>query len=27
LKQVGAAQMQNLGVKDHAYTVPADFGY
>ncbi|MGB8524376.1 MAG: CoA-transferase [Candidatus Acidiferrales bacterium] len=27
LKQVGEAQMQNLGVKDHAYTVPADFGY
>jgi glutaconate CoA-transferase, subunit A len=27
LKQVGSAQMQNLGVKDHAYTVPADFGY
>jgi glutaconate CoA-transferase, subunit A len=27
LKQVGAAQMQNLEVKDHAYTVPADFGY
>jgi glutaconate CoA-transferase, subunit A len=27
LKQVGAAQMQNLGVKDHAYTVPADYGY
>jgi glutaconate CoA-transferase, subunit A len=27
LKQVGASQMQNLGVKDHAYTVPADFGY
>jgi glutaconate CoA-transferase, subunit A len=27
LNQVGAAQMQNLGVKDHAYTVPADFGY
>jgi len=27
LKRVGAAQMQSLGVKDHAYTVPADFGY
>src|SRR5271154_560234 len=27
LKQVGEAQMQDLGVKDHAYTVPADFGY
>jgi glutaconate CoA-transferase, subunit A len=27
LKQVGAAQMQSLGVKDHAYTVPADYGY
>jgi glutaconate CoA-transferase subunit A len=27
LKQVGAAQMQNLEVKDHAYTVPADYGY
>jgi glutaconate CoA-transferase subunit A len=27
LKQVGVGQMQNLGVKDHAYTVPADFGY
>ena len=27
LKQVGAAQMQSLGVKEHAYTVPADFGY
>ena len=27
LKQIGEAQMQSLGVKDHAYTVPADFGY
>jgi glutaconate CoA-transferase, subunit A len=27
LKQVGAAQMQTLGVKEHAYTAPADFGY
>ncbi len=27
LKQIGEAQMQTLGVKDHAYTVPADFGY
>jgi glutaconate CoA-transferase, subunit A len=27
LKRVGEAQMQSLEVKDHAYTVPADFGY
>jgi glutaconate CoA-transferase, subunit A len=27
LKQIGEAQMQSVGVKDHAYTVPADFGY
>jgi glutaconate CoA-transferase, subunit A len=27
LKQVGDAQMQSLGVRDHAYTVPADFGH
>jgi len=27
LKQVGAAQMQTLGVKEHAYSAPADFGY
>jgi glutaconate CoA-transferase subunit A len=27
LKQVGAERMQSLGVKEHAYTAPADFGY
>ena len=27
LKQLGTARMQSLGVKEHAYTVPADFGY
>ncbi len=27
LKQIGAERMQNLEVKEHAYTVPADFGY
>jgi glutaconate CoA-transferase subunit A len=26
LKQVGAERMQSLGVKEHAYTAPADFG-
>ena len=27
LKQVGAERIQSLGVKEHAYTAPADFGY
>lgn len=27
LKQLGIERMQSLGVKEHAYTVPADFGY
>src|SRR6202789_646140 len=27
LKQLGTARMQSLGVKEHAYTVPADYGY
>jgi glutaconate CoA-transferase subunit A len=27
LKQIGAERMQSLGVKEHAYTAPADFGY
>jgi glutaconate CoA-transferase, subunit A len=27
LEQVGASQMQTLGVKEHAYSAPADFGY
>jgi glutaconate CoA-transferase, subunit A len=27
LKQVGAERMQSLGVKEHAYSAPADFGY
>jgi glutaconate CoA-transferase subunit A len=27
LKQIGAERMRNLEVKEHAYTVPADFGY
>ena len=27
LKQVGAERMQSLGVKEHAYTATADFGY
>ena len=27
LKQLGTARMQSLGVKEHAYTVSADFGY
>jgi glutaconate CoA-transferase subunit A len=27
LTQVGAERIQSLGVKEHAYTAPADFGY
>jgi glutaconate CoA-transferase, subunit A len=27
LKQLGAARVQSLGVKEHAYSAPADFGY
>lgn len=27
LKQIGAERIQSLGVKEHAYTAPADFGY
>ncbi|MGB0034160.1 MAG: CoA-transferase, partial [Candidatus Acidiferrales bacterium] len=27
LKQLGAPRMESLGVKEHAYSAPADFGY
>jgi glutaconate CoA-transferase, subunit A len=27
LKRLGAARIQDLGVKEHAYSAPADFGY
>src|SRR6202046_5160148 len=27
LRRLGTARIENLGVKEHAYTVPADFGY